>query len=93
MDFCMTEPPDTHERLKRLRQKEKQLQAQIQAEKSRLGAAARKQRDGKLISWGIAVEQLLADETFKAEWWKTQCQRVLTGRTLERAMVDKTGSP
>jgi hypothetical protein len=85
----MTETPDTHERLKRLLQKEKQLQAQIQAEKSRLGTAARKQRDGRLISWGIAVEQLIADNTFQAEWWKTQCQRVLTGRTLERALVDE----
>jgi hypothetical protein len=41
-----------------------------------------------LIAWGVAVEQLIADETFQAEWWKLQCQRVLLGRTLERALVE-----
>jgi hypothetical protein len=93
MNIGMTDTPDTHERLNRLLQKEKQLQAQIQAEKSRLGTAARKQRDGRLISWGVAVEQLLADETFKAEWWTLQCQRVLSGRTLERALAGFVKTP
>jgi hypothetical protein len=76
------------ERLEKLMQKEKQLKARIQLEKSRVSASARKERTGKLIAWGVAVEQLLADETFKAEWWKMECQRVLSGRTLERALVD-----
>lgn len=78
----------TTERLDRLKKQEAQLKARIQQEQARISAFARKERNGKLIAWGVAVEQLLADETFKAEWWKLQCQRVLSGRTLERALVD-----
>lgn len=81
------------ERLERLKKQEAQLKARIQQEQARISASARKERDGKLIAWGVAVEQLIADETFKAEWWKLQCQRVLSGRTLERALVQETGSP
>jgi hypothetical protein len=80
--------PTASDRLEKLFLKEKQLKAQIQLEKSRLSASARKERTGKLVAWGVAVEQLLADETFKEEWWKLQCQRVLSGRTLERALVE-----
>lgn len=79
----------TTERLERLKKQEAQLKARIQQEQARISASARKERDGKLISWGVAVEQLLADETFKAEWWTLQCQRVLSGRTLERALVQE----
>jgi hypothetical protein len=73
MNIGMTDTPDTHERLNRLRQKEKQLQAQIQAEESRLGATTRKQRDGRLISWGIAVEHRVVENTMPpgAYWTDT----------------------
>lgn len=77
----------TTERLERLKKQEAQLKARIQQEQARISASARKERNGKLIAWGIAVEQLLADETLKDEWWKHQCQRVLSGRTLERALI------
>jgi hypothetical protein len=77
------------DRLERLIEKEKQLKARIQLEKNKLGASARKQRTGKLIAWGVVVEQMLADETLKVDWWKTQCERLLSGRTLERALVDE----
>ena len=83
----------TTERLKQLQQQEAQLKARIQREKARISASSRKERTGKLVAWGVAVEQLLADETFKAEWWKLQCQRVLSGRTLERALVGEIGNP
>lgn len=76
------------ERLERLKKQEEQLKARIQQEQARISASAKKERDGKLIAWGVAVEQLLADDTFQAEWWKLQCQRVLSGRTLERSLVD-----
>lgn len=78
----------TTERLERLKKQEAQLKARIQQEQARISASARKERTGKLIAWGVAVEQLLADGNFKEEWWKLQCQRVLSGRTLERALVD-----
>lgn len=76
------------ERLERLQQQEVQLKARIQQERAKISASARKERTGKLVAWGVAVEQLLADDTFKDEWWKLQCQRVLSGRTLERALVE-----
>ena len=76
------------ERLKQLQQQEAQLKARIQREKAKISASSRKERTGKLVAWGVAVEQLLSDETFKADWWKLQCQRVLSGRTLERALVE-----
>lgn len=79
----------TTERLERLKKQEAQLKARIQQEQARISASARKERDGKLVSWGIAIEQLLADDTFQAEWWTLQCQRVLSGRTLERALVQE----
>lgn len=77
----------TSERLERLKKQEAQLKARIQQEQARISSSTRKERTGKLIAWGIAVEQLLADDTVNAEWWKLQCQRVLSGRTLERAIV------
>lgn len=80
--------PTTSDRLEKLLLKEKQLKARIQLEKSRVSASARKERTGKLVAWGVVVEQLLADETFREDWWKLQCQRVLSGRTLERAWVE-----
>lgn len=79
--------PVSSDRLERLKQKEKQLKAQIQLEQNRLSASARKERNGKLIAWGVALEQLLADETIKPDWWKLQCERVLTGKTLERSLT------
>lgn len=82
----------TTDRLERLQKQEAQLKARIQQEQARISAGAKKERNGKLISWGVAVEQLLADETFKAEWWTLQCQRVLSGRTLERALVQELAS-
>ncbi len=75
------------ERLERLKKQEEQLKARIQNEKAKLNKATNKQRTGKLIAWGVAVEQLLADDTFQAEWWTLQCRRVLSGRTLERALA------
>ena len=77
------------ERLERLQKQEAQLKARIQNEKAKLSASARKHRTGKLVAWGVAVEQLILDETFQADWWKDACQRVLSGRTLERALVDE----
>lgn len=63
------------------------LKARIQQEKPMVGLR-REERTSKLVAWGVAVEQLLADDTFQADCRKLQCQRVLSGRTLERALVD-----
>lgn len=76
---------NTQERLAQLLQQEAQLKQKIQRAKARLSQQERKQRDSRLMAWGIAVEQLLQDGSFEAGWWESQCQRVLSGRTLERA--------
>ena len=78
---------NTSERLARLQKQQQQLKARIQQEKSRLSASARKERTGKLIAWGVAVEQLILEGSFKEDWWKRHCQLVLSGKTLERALV------
>lgn len=80
--------PPSSERLDKLMLQEKQIKARIQLEKSRVSASARKERTGKLIAWGVVVEQLITDGSFTPEWWKLQCQKMLSGRTLERALVD-----
>ena len=79
------------ERLQKLRQKEKQLRAQIQLEQNRLSANARKERNGKLIAWGIVIETILNDpeESMTPAQWATQCKRFLKDRTLNRALVDE----
>lgn len=76
-------------KLEKLKVQEAQLKARIQLEQNRISAQARKERTGKLVAWGVAVEQLLADGSIKEDWWRMQCARVLSGRTLERASVDE----
>lgn len=83
----MTQSTD---RLERLKKQEAQLKARIQHEQARVSASAKKERDGKLIAWGVAVEQLILNEKFTEEWWKEQCQKVLNGRTLERALTQNS---
>lgn len=78
-------------KLEKLKVQEAQLKARIQLEQNRLNAQARKVRTGKLVAWGVAVEQLLADGSIKQDWWEMQCARVLSGRTFERASVDVEG--
>lgn len=86
MRFVMSK---TTERLERLKEKEAQLKARIQQEKARLSASARKERTGKLIAWGIVIEQKLAQGEITPEGWSQECQRLLNGRTLERALVQE----
>ena len=75
--------------LEELLEKEKQLKARIQKAKARLDAKDRKERTGRLISWGVAIEQILKDEdeAMTFEQWAFMCKKHLSGRTLERAMT------
>ena len=80
----------TTERLERLKKQEAQLKARIQKEQARISASTSKERTGKLVPWGIAVEQLILEGSFKEDWWKLQYQRVLSGRTQERALSNNS---
>jgi hypothetical protein len=79
--------PNYQEQLEQKRKKAAQLQVEIKQLEARASAAARKERTGKLVAWGVAIEQLLNDGTLQPDWWQKQCHRVLTGRTLERAVL------
>ena len=78
----------SNEKLEKLLQQEQQLRARIQKEKSRLNQKDRAERTGRLIAWGVMVEQMLLDteESLTAEQLAMQCKRFLNGRTLERAL-------
>ena len=79
----------TTERLERLKKQEAQLKARIQQEQARISASTRKERTGKLIAWGVVIEQKLAQGEIEPEGWIQECQRLLSGRTLERALVQE----
>lgn len=76
-------------KLDQLLEQERQLKARIQREKAKLGVQERKERTGRLIAWGVLVEQKLLDPeiSLTAEQLADQCRRFLQGRTLERALT------
>lgn len=78
-----------NEKLEKLLQQEQQLRARIQKEKAKLSVKERNQRTGRLIAWGVLVEQMLLDseEPLTEEQLAMQCKRFLNGRTLERALT------
>ncbi len=77
------------DKLEKLLEQERQLKARIQKEKAKLNAQERKERTGRLIAWGVVVEQMLedAEESLTPDQWKLMCQRFLKERTLERALT------
>lgn len=77
------------DKLEKLLQQEQQLRARIQKEKARLNQRERSERTGRLIAWGVMVEQMLLDpeEALTTEQLAMQCKRFLNGRTLERALT------
>jgi hypothetical protein len=79
--------PPTKSKLQQLLDKEAQLKARIQQEKARISQQERKQRTGRLIAWGVVIEQMLKEEVMTPETWSQKCHQYLTGRTLERALT------
>lgn len=78
------------EKLEKLLLQEQQLKARIQKAKAQVGSQERKARTGKLLAWGVVVEQMLKDpeESLTAEQWANTCKRFLKDkRTLERALI------
>lgn len=79
--------PTTTETLERLLQQEAQLKAKIQQTKARLRTQDDKVRTGRLIAWGVVIEQKLAQGEILPEEWAIECQKILNGRTLERSLT------
>lgn len=85
--------PPAKTKLQQLLDKEAQLKARIQKEKAKLNQQERKLRTGRLISWGVVIEQMLKEETMTPEAWTQKCHQYLTGRTLERALTGDWHTP
>lgn len=82
-------PITPQERLEKLLNQEEQLKARVQQAKARISAEARKERTGRLIAWGVVIEQKLNEGELKPEDWAKECNRSLksSGRTLARALT------
>jgi multidrug resistance efflux pump len=78
----------THDKLEQLIQKEAQLKARIEKEKNRIQAQDRKDRTGRLIAWGVVIEQMIKEGSLSEDQWKASCKQYLQGRTLERSMKE-----
>ena len=75
------------DKLEQLLVRECRLKARIQRERAKATTAGRRQRTGRLVAWGVAVEQMLASGEMTAAQWRERCQEHLTGRTLDRALA------
>jgi hypothetical protein len=82
-------PTTPQERLEKLLKQEKQLKARVQQAKARIRSQSDKVRTGRLIAWGVVIEQKLNEGELKPEDWAQECHRLLrtSGRTLERALT------
>jgi hypothetical protein len=75
--------PATSDTLERLLKEEAQLKARIQQAKARIRTQADKVRTGRLIAWGVVIEQKLNQGDIKPEEWAVECQKVLNGVVTE----------
>lgn len=81
--------PTPQERLEKLIKQEEQIKARVQQAKARMRSQDDKVRTGRLIAWGVVIEQKLNEGELKPEDWAKECSRFLklSGRTLERALT------
>lgn len=81
--------PTPQERLEKLIKQEEQIKARVQQAKARMRSQDDKVRTGRLIAWGVVIEQKLNEGELKPEDWANECSRFLklSGRTLERALT------
>ena len=73
-------------KLEKLLEQKAQLNARIQKESARLSAQARKERTGRLVAWGVVIEQMILNGSITSKEWEAQCHVHLQGRTLDRAL-------
>lgn len=77
-------------KIERLRQQRDQINARIQRESNKERQRERKERNSRLVQWGIVIEQMLEDGRMSPDKWADECRRYLTKpRDLERALSGK----
>lgn len=75
------------EKLKRLQEKRDKLNSRIKQGSARLQAKAGKERNARLIQWGMVVEGMLKNGAMSLDQLNPACRRYLQGRSMERALT------
>ena len=74
-------------RIDNLREKRDQLNARINREAAKERQRHRRERDGRLMRWGVVVEQMIESGRMEPDKWAEECRRYLTReKDLERAL-------
>lgn len=77
----------SEERIAQLQRKRDQLNAQIKKETARGQQNRRKERNARLIQWGIVIEQMLENGAMRPDKLAVACRKYLSGRNLQRALT------
>lgn|GEM_PF-3856635 len=74
-------------RIESLREKRDQLNARINREAAKERQNQRRERDGRLMRWGVVVEQMIEQGRMEPNKWAEECRRYLSrDKDLERAL-------
>ncbi len=77
----------SNDKLERLRERRDQLNARIQKEAAKEAQRQRKERNARLMRWGVVVDEMIKDGRLEPEKWARECLRYLTRKTdLKRAL-------
>lgn len=74
--------------LEKLRQREQQIKRRIAEIQSRQKSADRKQRNARLIRWGICVEHMLKSGKIEPTEWVEVCREVLSANDFSIATAE-----
>ncbi len=74
--------------LEKLRAREAQIKRRIAEIQSRQKSTDRKQRNARLIRWGVVVEAMMRDGKIVAADWVEACREVLSARDFEIATAE-----
>lgn len=74
--------------IEKLRAREAQIKRRIAEIQSRQKSTERKQRNARLIRWGVVVEAMMRDGKIVAVDWVEACREVLSARDFEIATAE-----
>jgi len=74
--------------IEKLRAREQQIKRRIREIQSRSKSVDRKQRNARLIRWGIVVEAMMRAQKIEATEWVEACREVLSARDFEIATAE-----
>ncbi|MBI5897898.1 MAG: hypothetical protein HZB40_01560 [Rhodocyclales bacterium] len=74
--------------IEKLRAREAQIKRRIAEIQSRQKSEERKQRNARLIRWGIVVEAMMRGGKIEAAEWVDACREVLSARDFEMATAE-----